>query len=351
MFAIGNAVKVRCKIQQAIATVESNQAKGNAMKAIQVDGEKLVWADFESADCAAGEVKIRVHATAINRADLLQRAGGYPPPAGASPIMGLECAGEVVAIGEGVQRCKVGDAVCALLAGGGYAEEVVVAAGQVLPVPKGLSMVQAAALPEVFATAYLNLYMEGALQTAEKVIVHAGASGVGTAAIQLLKHSGNAVFVTLGSAEKLQSCIDLGADAGAIRHDGSFAERAAEWAGEQGVDLILDPVGGQYLADNLSVLGMGGRLVLIGLMGGAVTEINLALLMMKRARVIGSTLRARPISEKAAVMDGLECNVWPAIEAGDIRPIIEAELPIQQMEDAHALMASNETVGKIVLTL
>jgi putative PIG3 family NAD(P)H quinone oxidoreductase len=321
------------------------------MKAIQVDGEKLIWADFASAQCGAGEVKIRVHATAINRADLLQRAGGYPPPAGASPIMGLECAGEVIEVGEGVQRCKVGDAVCALLVGGGYAEEVVVAAGQVLPVPKGLSMVQAAALPEVFATAYLNLYMEGALQTAEKVIVHAGASGVGTAAIQLLKQSGNPVFVTVGSDEKLKSCVELGADTGSVRHEGSFAEAATAWAGEQGVDVILDPVGGQYLADNLGVLGLGGRLVLIGLMGGAVTEVNLALLMLKRARVIGSTLRARPIGEKAAVMDGLQRNVWPDIETGAIRPIIEAEMPIQQMEDAHALMASNTTVGKIVLTV
>lgn len=321
------------------------------MKAIQVDGEKLIWADFASAQCGAGEVKIRVHATAINRADLLQRAGGYPPPAGASPIMGLECAGEVIEVGEGVQRCKVGDAVCALLAGGGYAEEVVVAAGQVLPVPKGLSMVQAAALPEVFATAYLNLYMEGALQTAEKVIVHAGASGVGTAAIQLLKQSGNPVFVTVGSDEKLKSCVELGADIGSVRHEGSFAEAATAWAGEPGVDVILDPVGGQYLADNLGVLGLGGRLVLIGLMGGAVTEVNLALLMLKRARVIGSTLRARPIGEKAAVMDGLQRNVWPDIETGAIRPIIEAEMPIQQMEDAHALMASNTTVGKIVLTV
>lgn len=320
------------------------------MKAIQVDGEKLIWADFASAQCGAGEIKIRVHATAINRADLLQRAGGYPPPAGASPIMGLECAGEVIEVGEGVQRCKVGDAVCALLAGGGYAEEVVVAAGQVLPVPKGLSMVQAAALPEVFATAYLNLYMEGALQIAEKVIVHAGASGVGTAAIQLLKQSGNPVFVTVGSDEKLSSCVELGADTGSVRHEGSFAEAATAWAGEQGVDVILDPVGGQYLADNLCVLGLGGRLVLIGLMGGAVTEVNLALLMLKRARVIGSTLRARPIGEKAAVMDGLQRNVWPDIETGAIRPIIEAEMPIQQMEDAHALMASNTTVGKIVLT-
>ena len=321
------------------------------MKAIQVDGEDLVWADFAPSDCTAGTVKIRVHATAINRADLLQRAGGYPQPPGASPIMGLECAGEVIEIGEGVQRCKVGDHVCALLAGGGYAEEVIVPAGQVLPVPNGLSMVEAAALPEVFATAYLNLYMEGALQAAEKVIVHAGASGVGTAAIQLLAQSNNPVFVTVGSAAKLQNCIELGAAAGSVRHEGSFADAARQWAGDAGVDVILDPVGGQYLMDNLNLLGLGGRLVLIGLMGGAVTEINLALLMGKRARVVGSTLRARPISEKAAVMDQLAKNVWPGIESGAIKPIIEAEFPIHKVAEAHALMASNNTVGKIVLTV
>lgn len=321
------------------------------MKAIQVNGEKLVWADFESAECAAGEVKIRIHATAINRADLMQRAGGYPPPPGASPIMGLECAGEVIAVGEGVERCAVGDSVCALLAGGGYAEEVIVAAGQVLPVPKGYSMVEAAALPEVFATAYLNLYIEGAVQTGEQVIVHAGASGVGTAAIQLLKNSGNSVFVTVGHADKLQRCIELGAATGSVRHDGSFVDAVAEWAGATGVDVILDPVGAQYLADNLSVLNLGGRLILIGLMGGAVTEINLAAVMMKRARLIGSTLRARPISEKALVMDALLKNVWPALERRDIQPIIETQLPIQQVEQAHALMASNDTVGKIVLTV
>ena len=321
------------------------------MKAIQVNGEKLVWADFESAECAAGEVKIRIHATAINRADLMQRAGGYPPPPGASPIMGLECAGEVIAVGEGVERCAVGDSVCALLAGGGYAEEVIVAAGQVLPVPKGYSMVEAAALPEVFATAYLNLYIEGAVQTGEQVIVHAGASGVGTAAIQLLKNSGNPVFVTVGHADKLQRCIELGAATGSVRHDGSFVDAVAEWAGATGVDVILDPVGAQYLADNLSVLNLGGRLILIGLMGGAVTEINLAAVMMKRARLIGSTLRARPISEKALVMDALLKNVWPALERRDIQPIIETQLPIQQVEQAHALMASNDTVGKIVLTV
>ena len=320
------------------------------MKAIQVSGEGLVWADFDRPQCGPGELRIQVVASAINRADLLQRNGGYPPPPGASPIMGLECAGTVTEIGEGVSSFAIGDEVCALLAGGGYAEEVVVPAGQVLPVPKGVSCVDAAALPEVFATAYLNLYMEADLAPTERVIVHAGASGVGTAALQMLKHSNNPSFVTVGNQAKLDQCIALGADGGSIRHEGSFLAAAQAWA-ENGVDVILDPVGGQYLMDNLTALGLGGRLVLIGLMSGAVTEVNLGLLMMKRARVVGSTLRARPIGEKALVMDGLKRDVWPKIEAGLIEPIIEARFLIEQTADAHALMAGNDTVGKILLTV
>jgi putative PIG3 family NAD(P)H quinone oxidoreductase len=323
------------------------------MKAIQVDGGELVWADFVRPQCGPGELRIEVAASAINRADLMQRNGGYPPPPGASPIMGLECSGTVIELGEGVSSFAVGDEVCALLAGGGYAEEVVVPAGQVLPVPKGLDLAAAAALPEVFATAYLNLYTEAALAPTEHVIVHAGASGVGTAALQMLKQTNNPSFVTVGSQSKLDDCMALGAQAGAVRHEGSFLPAAQQWLADakaSGVDVILDPVGGQYLQDNLTVLGLGGRLVLIGLMGGAVTEVNLGLLMMKRARVIGSTLRARPIGEKALVMDGLRKHVWPKIEAGLIQPVIEAQFPMQQTADAHALMASNETVGKILLT-
>jgi putative PIG3 family NAD(P)H quinone oxidoreductase len=319
------------------------------MYAIQVDGEQLAWAAFEPAECREGEVRIGVQATAINRADLIQRSGGYPPPPGASPIMGLECAGEVLEVGEGVTRVQVGDSVCALLSGGGYATEVVVPAGQVLPIPAGLSMAQAAAIPEVFATAYLNLYMEGALKAGEHVLLHAGASGVGTAAIQLLKQSGNPSYVTAGGADKIDQCIALGADGGFNRHNGSFVDDVRTWAGEAGVDLVLDPVGAGYLADNLTVLALGGRLVLIGLMSGAQTEISLGALMMKRARLIGSTLRARPIAEKALVMDGLARDVWPDLAAGDIKPIIEAKFPIEETAKAHALLASNTTVGKVVL--
>jgi putative PIG3 family NAD(P)H quinone oxidoreductase len=321
------------------------------MKAIVVENNSLTWTDAPDPDLGPGQVRISVHATAINRADLVQRSGGYPPPPGASPILGLECAGEVVEVGEGVSRVKPGDQVCALLAGGGYAQQVVAPAGQVLEVPRGFDAVRAAALPEVFATAYLNLYMEAALQKQERVLLHAGASGVGTAAIQLCRAFHNPCFVTAGSAGKIDRCLALGAEAGADRHSGDFQDAVKAWAQDGGVDVILDPVGAAYLAQNIGCLNVGGRLVLIGLMGGAQSDINLGLLMMKRARIIGSTLRARPISEKAAVMDALKARVWPLLESGDIVPVVEAVMPIQEAERAHALVAGNDTVGKVVLTL
>ena len=319
------------------------------MKAIQLEDGKLVWRSASDPELGPGQVRIQVAATAINRADLAQAAGGYPPPPGASNILGLECAGEVTEVGEGVTRCQVGDRVCALLAGGGYAEQVVVPAGQVLPVPAGLSFVEAAAIPEVFATAYLNLYMEAKVQAGERVILHAGASGVGTAAIQMLKHSNNPSFVTAGAPAKIEACVALGADAGHDRHAGAFLEAAKAWAGDGGADVILDPVGAQYLTDNLTLLGLNGRLVLIGLLGGAAGEVNLAQLMMKRLRIIGSTLRARPIAAKAAVMDGLERDVWPRLARGDIKPIIETVMPLAKAGEGHALIATNETIGKVVL--
>jgi len=321
------------------------------MRAIEIVGGELVWGQAEAPSLGAGQVRIRVAATAINRADLVQASGNYPPPPGASPILGLECAGEVIEVGEGVSRVAVGDLVCALLSGGGYAEEVVVPAGQVLPVPSGMSVVEAAAIPEVFATAYLNLYMEAGLGAGERVIVHAGASGVGTAAIQMLKQSANPCFVTAGSSSKIDACVALGADAGHDRHSGSFVQAAQAWQGEAGTDVILDPVGAQYLSDNMTLLGLEGRLVVIGLMGGASCEVNLGLMMMKRIRLIGSTLRARPIAQKAQVMDGLAKDVWPAFESGAIKPIIETTLPLEEAGSGHALVAQNETIGKVVLTL
>ncbi|MDH5738094.1 MAG: NAD(P)H-quinone oxidoreductase [Gammaproteobacteria bacterium] len=322
------------------------------MKAISVAEDKsLHWAQTDTPVPGKGEVRIRIHATAINRADLLQRQGHYPPPPGASPIIGLECAGEIDAVGEGVTSWQPGDAVCALLSGGGYAEYCVVPAGSVVPVPKGLSMVEAAALPEVFATAWLNLFVEAGMQSGEKVILHAGASGVGTAAIQLCKTFGSQCFVTAGDDAKIDRCILLGASAGVNRHEGSFLEKAGIFAGEKGVDIILDPVGGAYLNDNMQLLGLNGRLVLIGLMGGLKADINLAVLMAKRLRLIGSTLRARPNEEKAGLMSQLAARVWPKFASGEIKPVIDSVYPITSAMAAYERVGSNQTFGKVCLSV
>lgn len=321
------------------------------MKAIKVgEGGALSWSDVDTPEPAANEVQIKIHASAINRADLLQRQGMYPPPPGASDVMGLECAGEVLAIGADVTTHAVGDRVCALLSGGGYAEVVTADHGSVLPIPSNLSYNEAAALPEVFATAWLNLFIEAGLQPGESVILHAGASGVGTAGIQLCKSFGNPCFVTVGNQDKLDACLELGASGGSNRHEGSFVEKAQTFA-PNGVGVILDPVGGSYLADNMTLLGLGGRLVLIGLMGGAQTDINLGLMMVKRLRVIGSTLRARPLHEKAHVMKELQDLVWPKIESGEIKPIVEKVFPIEETADAHDLVASDKTIGKVILSV
>ncbi len=321
------------------------------MKAIKHDGGKLQWADAPEPEMGIGDVKIEVAASAVNRADLMQAQGAYPPPAGASEILGLECSGVVLEIGEGVQRVAPGDAVCALLSGGGYAERVVVPAGQVLKIPNGVSVVEAAALPEVFATAYLNLYQEARLAKGERVLLHAGASGVGTAAIQMCRESHNPCFVTVGSQAKIDRCVTLGAVDGSDRHVETFQARVSDWTGGGGFDVILDPVGAQYLQDNLASLNLDGRLVLIGLMGGVATEINLGILLMKRLRVIGSTLRARSIAAKAQVMDGLQRDVWPKFADGTIQPIIDEIVPMPDAGRAHALVAGNETFGKVLLEL
>lgn len=320
------------------------------MKAITIKGDDLQWDEVADVQPGPGEILIRNEATAVNRADLVQRTGNYPPPPGASEILGLECAGEVIALGEDVQRFKVGDKVCALLAGGGYAEQVVVAAGQARRIPDGLTPAQAAALPEVFATAYLNLYMEGALQPGERALLHAGASGVGTAGIQLCKAFNNPVWVTVGSQDKIDRCVALGAAGGHDRHAGDFRDQVKGWTDGNGFDVILDPVGGAYLQANVRSLATDGRLVIIGLMGGVKAELELGVMMVKRLRVIGSTLRARSVAAKAAVMDQLEERVWPEIAAGRIKPIIEATLPITDAAQAHELIASNDTFGKVVLT-
>ena len=322
------------------------------MKAVIVNEDhSLSWGEVDQPKMGDQEVLIRISATAINRADLMQRKGFYPSPPGASEVMGLECAGEIVEVGAGCTRFKAGDKVCALLAGGGYSQYAAVHEGSVLPIPGGLSDEQGAALPEVFATAWLNLFIEAGLKAGDKAIIHAGASGVGTSAIQLCKAFGASSFVTVGSKDKLSACIELGASGGFNRHDGSFLETAKVFASESGIDVILDPVGAGYLSDNLALLGLGGRLVLIGLMGGIKAEFDLAQMMMKRLRVIGSTLRARPVTEKAAVMAQLEEKVWPKIVSQEIQPIIEAVFPITEVADAHDLVASDTTTGKVILTV
>ena len=308
----------------------------------------LLWTEAPNLAPGPAEILIDVKATAINRADLMQRKGLYPPPPGAPQTMGLECAGVVAAVGRDVTHHQVGDRVCALLAGGGYAEQAVVDQGSALKIPDNLDFEQAAAIPEVFATAWLNLFIEAALQPGERVVLHAGASGVGTAAIQLCHAFGSESFVTAGSASKIEACLKLGAKGGHNRRDGGFIDALrALWP--QGADVILDPVGASYLAENLEALTLNGRLVLIGLMGGSRSEIDLAKLMMKRLRVVGSTLRARPLEEKASIMAELGQYVWPKISQGEIVPIIQQVFPIQAASEAHELVASDGTIGKVVL--
>ena len=319
------------------------------MKAISQEGDDLLWKENPDPDLKKDEVLIRIKASAINRADLLQRIGNYPVPPGASPILGLECSGIVEEVGGQVENLIKGDEVCALLAGGGYAEKVSVPSGQVLKVPKGFSFEQAAALPEVFATAYFNLYMEANLSEGEKALIHAGASGVGTAAIQICKAKGNPCFVTAGTKEKISRCMELGAEGGTVRNEENFADAVAKWTDNNGVQVILDPVGANYLEDNMKSLTLEGRLVMIGLMGGAETSINLGLLMMKRLRIIGSTLRAQPIPKKTEIMNNLNENIWPLLESGDIKPIIDTVIPIEEVDKAHELMESNQTFGKVIL--
>ena len=319
------------------------------MKAISQEGDDLLWKENPDPDLKKDEVLISIKASAINRADLLQRSGNYPVPPGASPILGLECSGIVEEVGGQVENLIKGDEVCALLAGGGYAEKVSVPSGQVLKVPKGFSFEQAAALPEVFATAYFNLYMEANLLEGEKTLIHAGASGVGTAAIQICKAKGNPCFVTAGTKEKISRCMELGAEGGTVRNEENFADAVAKWTDNNGVQVILDPVGANYLEDNMKSLSLEGRLVMIGLMGGAKASINLGLLMMKRLRIIGSTLRAQPIPKKTEIMNNLNENIWPLLESGDIKPIIDTVIPIEEVDKAHELMESNQTFGKVIL--
>jgi NADPH2:quinone reductase len=296
-----------------------------------------------------GEVLVRVAAAGINRPDVMQRRGLYPPPPGASDIPGLEIAGEVVTVGEGVAGPIPGDKVCALVAGGGYAEYCTAAAPLCLPVPKRLSPVEAAALPETFFTVWTNVFERGGLQPGESLLVHGGTSGIGTTAIQLAREFGAEVFATAGSPEKCAFCEGLGAKAINYRAE-DFVERVRELTHGRGVDLILDMVGGPYLRRNLDSLATGGRLVLIAVQGGPKTEINLLPVLLRRLTITGSTLRPRSVPEKAGIAAALKREVWPLLEAKRVQPIIHATFPLAEAAEAHRLMESSRHIGKIVLT-
>lgn len=297
---------------------------------------------------APGEVVVDVVATAVNRADTLQRQGFYPPPPGASDTIGLECSGRISALGEGVEGWSVGDEVCALLAGGGYAERVAVPVGQVMPVPGGVSLVEAAALPEVAATVWSNVFMTAHLARGERFLVHGGAGGIGTMAIQLAAARGAEVLATGGSPDKLELCRSLGATRAISYRDEDFVEVLEEVGG---ADVILDNMGAKYLGRNVAALATGGRLVIIGMQGGAKGELDINALLRKRASVTATSLRARPLEEKAAICCGVVENVWPLVAAGQVRPIVENTMPLEDVAKAHRLMDEGGHSGKIVLTL
>jgi putative PIG3 family NAD(P)H quinone oxidoreductase len=311
--------------------------------------EVLSWTEVPDPVPAEGEVLVTVAASAANRADVAQRQGTYPPPAGAPEYPGLECSGTVAALGPGTEDSgwSVGDPVCALLSGGGYAEQVAVPVGQLLPVPKGVGLVEAAALPEVACTVWSNLVMVGGLREGETFLVHGGGSGIGTFAIQFARARGARVAVTAGSDAKLERCRELGADITINYRTEDFAERMRA---EGGADLILDIMGGSYLDANLRSLSTNGRLVIIGLMGGRKAEADLGRMLAKRLSVHATTLRSRPAAEKAAIAAGVLEQVWPLVEEGSIRPVVDREIPLRDAAEAHRVMESSAHTGKILLT-
>ena len=298
---------------------------------------------------APGEVLIRITAAGVNRADLLQRQGFYDPPAGATDILGLECSGDIVSVGEGVTDLQPGEHVCALLTGGGYAEYVTVPAGQVAIAPSGVSLTEAAGLMEVAATVWSNVFMMGKLQHGETLLVHGGGSGIGTMAIQIAKAFGARVVVTVGSEEKAAFCRSLGADVVINYKEQDFATVMNE--ADLRADVILDIIGGKYLAANVSVLATAGRLVVIGMQGGGKAELNLGALLMKRAAVMATSLRARPSAEKAAIVSAMVAQVWPLVADGTVRPIIHATYPLDDVRAAHQDLEDSTNIGKVLLTL
>jgi putative PIG3 family NAD(P)H quinone oxidoreductase len=314
--------------------------------------EVLDWAEVPDPVCGPGEVIVDVVATAVNRADLLQRQGHYPPPPGVTDVLGLECSGIISEVGPGVTDWSMGDEVCALLSGGGYAERVAVPAGQLLPRPAGVELAGAAALPEVVCTVWSNVFMTAGLRRGERFLVHGGSSGIGTMAIQLAARAGAHVFTTAGTAAKLAVCRELGAEVGINYREEDFVERVREATDGAGVDVILDNMGAKYLARNVDALATGGRLVCIGFQGGTKAELDLGKLMRKRASVAATSLRFRPTTGhggKAEIVAAVRHDVWPDVERGVVRPIVDRRLPMSRAAEAHAVLEASEHVGKVLL--
>jgi NADPH:quinone reductase len=325
------------------------------MMAIEIrepgEPEVLVPVERPNLSPGSGDVLIKVRAAGVNRPDVMQRRGRYPPPPGASDVPGLEVAGTVEAVGDGVNGWSPGDMICALVAGGGYAEFCLAPAPQCLPIPRGLDLVTAAAIPETFFTVWTNVFERGRLKAGESILIHGGSSGIGTTAIQLAHAFGARVFATAGSSDKCAACERLGAERCVNYRETDFVEAIRALTGGAGVNLVLDIVGGPYVQKNLEVLAVEGRLVQIGVLGGAKTELNVAVIMQKRLIVTGSTLRARPIADKAAIAAAVRAHVWPLLESGAVKPLIYATFPLRDAAAAHRLMESSEHIGKIVLTV
>ncbi|MET8693875.1 NAD(P)H-quinone oxidoreductase [Streptomyces bauhiniae] len=311
--------------------------------------ENLTWTEVPDPVPGEGEVLVEVVASAVNRADIMQRQGHYDPPPGASAYPGLECSGRIAALGPGVSGWSVGDEVCALLAGGGYAQKVVIPAGQLLPVPEGIDLKQAAALPEVACTVWSNVFMLAHLRPGELLLVHGGSSGIGTMAIQLAKAIGARVAVTAGTKEKLDFCAELGADILINYRDQDFVAEIERATDGKGADVILDNMGAKYLGRNVETLAVNGRLMIIGMQGGTKGELNIGLLLGKRGAVSATSLRARPLSEKAAIVAAVREHVWPLIASGVVRPVVDREVPMTDAAEGHRVVEGSGHIGKVLL--
>ncbi len=326
------------------------------MRAVTMSGpgdvDVLGWGQVPDPEPGPGEVVVDVVASAVNRADLLQRQGLYPPPPGASEVLGLECSGRITRLGPGVSDRQEGEEVCALLAGGGYAERVAVPAGQCMPVPPGVDLVTAGGLPEVACTVWSNLVGTARLEAGQSVLLHGGASGIGTMAIQVAKARGAApVMCTAGRADKLDRCRDLGADVAVDYHDDDWVAAVRDATGGRGADVVLDIIGAAYLARNVDVLAADGRLVVIGLQGGARAEIDLNAMLRKRGALHATSLRGRPAEQKAAICRAVATDLWPLVAAGRVRPVVHAVVPMDRAAEAHRIVAAGEHVGKVLLTV